>query len=165
MHPGLSGFFLFNICYPGIAVNSISFHSPKCPIWTIDYITALVITLPALPSPRGESCATNEGLSPCLLSCGACDYHALSSESWQRNRMPLQSPCLRGLQPGPWWAACSAGVETREGWGLFTSSDLPLWGPRRPGNNQPELSSWMWRKVLARLVSAFQGMGCHSGNS
>lgn len=39
MHPGLSGIFLVDFCHPGIAVNSISFPSPKCPLWTVDDMT------------------------------------------------------------------------------------------------------------------------------
>lgn len=52
-----------------------------------------------------------------------------------------------------------AGVQVRESWGLGISSDLPLRHPRDPRNNQPGLLSWMWTKVLARLVPAFSWNG------
>lgn len=62
-HPGLSGVFLFNI-YPGIAINSMSFHAPECPIGTMDYMITVVITLtPPTPTQfEWESRAANQGL-------------------------------------------------------------------------------------------------------
>lgn len=61
MHSGLSGIFLFNLCYPGIAIHSTLFYSPKCLIWTRDYMTTLVITHVTSapdPAPEWESSAT-----------------------------------------------------------------------------------------------------------
>lgn len=107
MHPGLSGSFLFDLCHPGIAINSISFPSPKCPLWTVDDMTTLVVTLSPQPQPQsGEQCF-HVGLvitRPCPPNPGK-DTRAVTGF--------LPETAAAWVLVGCWFT----GLGVREGWG------------------------------------------------